>query len=206
MTSFQCFVFIFLVFAMAERLYEHRYSHRAARGVQKMEWSFAVFHTFHVIIYIATAVETLLLRPDPQWIVTSLAVAAFVAATAVRLLAIRTLGRLWSLHLEIREEHQLITTGIYGRVRHPAYAAIMVEVSSLPLVGNAYWVCAFALVAYIPLLLVRWRREEQEMLAKFGETYEQYRRSVPAFIPRLWKTKHPEPTSDIIPPLGPSDK
>jgi protein-S-isoprenylcysteine O-methyltransferase Ste14 len=68
-------------------------------------------------------------------------------------------------------------------MRHPAYSAIMLEVISIPLVGNAWWVLAISVGAYIPLLLARWWREEREMVGKFGEAYEQYRREVPAFLP-----------------------
>src|SRR5262245_260232 len=35
----------------------------------------------------------------------------------------RELGRNWSVSLDIREQHTLITTGIYARIRHPMYSA-----------------------------------------------------------------------------------
>jgi len=148
-----------------------------------MEWSFTAFHSLHVLIYLATAVENLLCVQSVCWTATVAGLLLFSVATVVRLIAIRTLGKFWSLHLEIREGHQLITSGIYQYMRHPAYAAIMLEVTAIPLVGNAYWTLLVSLGMYIPLLLVRWRREEAEMVEKFGKQYEQYRRAVPAFVP-----------------------
>jgi len=186
MTIFNWFVIGFLMLAMAERMYERRYSHDAVRGRRKMEWSFTAFHSLHVLIYLGTAVESLLLARPVCWMVTVAGLVLFGVATIVRLTAIRTLGRFWSLHLEIREGHQLVTGGIYQYLRHPAYAAIMLEVTAIPLVGNAYWMLLVSLGLYVPLLLVRWRREEAEMVAKFGEQYEEYRRAVPAFVPWQW--------------------
>ena len=37
----------------------------------------------------------------------------------------RDLGRFWSVTLEIRQTHELITTGVYRHVRHPMYAAFL---------------------------------------------------------------------------------
>ncbi|MCX7826278.1 MAG: isoprenylcysteine carboxylmethyltransferase family protein, partial [Verrucomicrobiae bacterium] len=86
-------------------------------------------------------------------------------------------------HVEIRREHQLIREGIYKYLRHPAYAAILVEVISIPLVTNAWATILLALLTYWPVLLARWQREEMEMIAKFGEQYVRYRQEVPAFVP-----------------------
>jgi protein-S-isoprenylcysteine O-methyltransferase Ste14 len=183
MTMFNWFVIGFLVLAMAERAYERRYSHEAVRGRRKMEWSFTVFHSLHVLIYMGAGVENLVLARPACWAATGVGLLLFLVGTIVRLSAIRTLGRFWSLHLEIREGHELVTGGIYEHVRHPAYSGIMLEVAAIPLVAGAYWTLLVSLGLYIPLLLVRWRREEAEMMAKFGEQYERYRRCVPAFVP-----------------------
>ena len=181
--NFSAFLILFLVVAMAERTYERRYSHQAVRGERKMDWSFTAFHTLHLVIYFGTAVENLLRHRPAAWLVTGAGLGLFVVSAIVRLIAIRTLGRFWSLHLEIRDGHQLVRSGIYEYVRHPAYSAIMLEVISIPLVGNAYYTLLGALGLYIPLLFSRWRREEVEMVAKFGAQYESYRQTVPAFIP-----------------------
>jgi protein-S-isoprenylcysteine O-methyltransferase Ste14 len=107
----------------------------------------------------------------------------FAVSLAVRLAAIRTLGRFWSLHLEIRSGHRLVTEGIYSYMRHPAYTAIMIEVVSVPLVGNAYGMALLALLTYVPVLLMRWSMEEKAMIAQMGDAYRRYCKAVPAFLP-----------------------
>lgn len=173
----------FLVFAIAERLYERRFSRQAKRGEVKMLWSYAAFHILHALIYVGTALEYFLRQRPVNGLVVVLGLILFVVSLGVRLTAIRTLGRFWSLNLEIRGDHQLVREGVYRYLRHPAYLAIMLEVISIPLVGNAWWVLALSVGGYIPLLLLRWRREEREMIAKFGAQYEEYRQQVWAFVP-----------------------
>jgi protein-S-isoprenylcysteine O-methyltransferase Ste14 len=142
-----------------------------------------MFYILHALIYVGTGLEYFLLRRVVVWPVVVLGLILFGVSLGLRLTAIRALGRYWSLNLEIRGDHQLVREGIYRHMRHPAYSAIMLEVISIPLVGNAWWVLVVSVGAYIPLLLARWWREEREMVGKFGEAYEQYRREVPAFLP-----------------------
>lgn len=181
--NFGIVLLVFLAFAAFERFRERRFCHQAVRGQRKMAWSYTVLHPIHIALYILTGGEYFLVKREIVWSVSALGLAMFVISVIVRLTAIRTLDRFWSLHLEIREEHKLITHGIYNHVRHPAYAAIMLEVTSIPLVGNSYYTLCLAAFVYLPILLLRWRLEEREMIEKFGERYVHYVRHVPAFIP-----------------------
>ena len=183
MGRFGWLLFGFLVVAVAERLYERRFSVQAKRGEVKMLWSYVAFHLLHSLIYLGTGLEYFLLRRPVIIPLVVLGLVLFAGSLALRLVAIRTLGRYWSLNLEIRGDHRLIRDGIYQYMRHPAYSAIMLEVISIPLVGNAWWTMVLSVGVYIPLLLARWWREEREMIAKFGTEYEEYRRHVYAFVP-----------------------
>lgn len=173
----------FLVVAAGERFYERRFSHDAVRGERKMSWSYAVLHPLHILIYLATGAEYFWLHREVNWPVMAIGLILFVTSLALRLTAIRTLGRFWSLHLEIRPNHELVRDGIYRYVRHPAYLAIMLEVVAIPLVVNSYYTLLLSLGLYLPVLLWRWRCEEREMIGKFGGQYIRYCKEVPAFVP-----------------------
>jgi protein-S-isoprenylcysteine O-methyltransferase Ste14 len=183
--NFRWLLLAFLTFAVVERLYERRFSQSAKRGDVKMLWSYAAFHILHALIYVGTGLEFFLLRRTVIWPLVVLGLILFAVSLGLRLTAIRTLGRYWSLNLEIRKDHQLVREGIYQYMRHPAYSAIMLEVVAIPLVGNAGYTLLVSLFVYVPLLLARWVREEKEMIAKFGPAYEKYREEVPAFWPLL---------------------
>jgi protein-S-isoprenylcysteine O-methyltransferase Ste14 len=181
--SFGHLLILFVLMAGVERAWEIRANFQAVRGEKRQGWSVAYFTVIHTAIFIGTAVEYFWLQRDMVGWLTALGGVLFSVSLVVRLAAIRALGRFWSVHLEIRQEHKLVTEGIYRYVRHPAYSAIMLEVVSVPLVGNAYGMLLLALLAYVPVLLWRWWCEEGEMVAKFGETYRAYQRAVPAFLP-----------------------
>ena len=76
----------------------------------------------------------------------------------------RALGRNWSVTLEVRESHKLVTDGVYRHVRHPMYTAFWLwAVSQALLLPN--WVAGFSgVVGFGTLYLFRVDHEERLML------------------------------------------
>ena len=114
---------------------------------------------------------------------------ALVGATGVVLLWMthRDLGREFSQTLELKEDHRLVTTGLYSRIRHPMYTAIfLVAIAQLLLIGNVVVAPAF-LIAFTILYLARIRLEEQMMLEHFGKAYNDYCRRTHRLFPALRK-------------------
>ncbi len=95
------------------------------------------------------------------------------------------LGRNWMPVLKIREEHSLVTEGVYRYIRHPMYAAHLVWGIAQPLLlWN--WISGFAmLVSLLPLFLYRVPREEQMLVGQFGDQYRSYMEHTGRIIPRL---------------------
>jgi protein-S-isoprenylcysteine O-methyltransferase Ste14 len=100
--------------------------------------------------------------------------AVFAVALIGFYLTHRDLGRFWSVTLEIRQTHRLVTTGIYRRVRHPMYAAFFLwAVAQALLLPN--WIAGPAgLVGFGILFGLRVGREELMMEATFGDAYRAY--------------------------------
>lgn len=98
----------------------------------------------------------------------------------------KDLGRNWSVTLEIREGHRLVTEGVYAYVRHPMYASFFLwGVTQALLVAN--WVAGFAgLVAVFLLYAVRQSREEAMMRATFGAEYDAYCARTKRLVPGLF--------------------
>jgi protein-S-isoprenylcysteine O-methyltransferase Ste14 len=96
------------------------------------------------------------------------------------------LGTNWSITLEVRDKHQLVTHGIYRRVRHPMYLSLLIyslgQALVLPnwLVGPAYG------VAMLLIFFCRLGPEERMMLGEFGNEYEAYRARTRRLIPGVW--------------------
>ena len=87
------------------------------------------------------------------------------------ILARYTLGRSFSIAAKAT---QLVTTGIYSRIRNPIYVSGVIFIAGLivmvrrPLLG-------LILVIIIPMQILRARREAQVLEAKFGDAYRRYR-------------------------------
>jgi protein-S-isoprenylcysteine O-methyltransferase Ste14 len=98
----------------------------------------------------------------------------------------RELGRNWSVSLEVRDKHELITEGVYRYVRHPMYSAFFLwAVAQLLLLPN--WVAGISgLIGFGILYSFRIGREEQLMLEAFGEQYRAYMERTARIVPWIY--------------------
>lgn len=87
--------------------------------------------------------------------------------------------------VKVEEGQTVISTGLYGIVRHPMYTATVLMFLSLPLVlGSWYALIPFAV--YPVLMVVRIRGEEKLLSAELLG-YEEYRKKVRyRMIPFIW--------------------
>jgi len=98
----------------------------------------------------------------------------------------KALGKMWSHSLDLREDHKLVTKGIYEKVRHPMYTAFWLWAVAPPfLLGN--WVAGFAgIVGFGTLFFLRTGREEAMMEAEFGQEYRDYKARTHKIIPGIY--------------------
>ncbi|WP_235202331.1 protein-S-isoprenylcysteine O-methyltransferase [Bordetella holmesii] len=94
------------------------------------------------------------------------------------------LGRNWSPGLEVRQEHQLITAGVYRRIRHPMYAAIWIAALTQPLLIHNWIAGALVIPAFAAMWLIRVPSEEAMMRAEFGSAYDDYCLRAGRLLPR----------------------
>lgn len=79
---------------------------------------------------------------------------------------------------------QLLTEGIYARVRNPRYLAIFFGVGGFCLILN-YPALYLVFLASIPAVYGIILLEERELRQRFGAEYEDYLQRVPRLVPRL---------------------
>jgi len=95
------------------------------------------------------------------------------------------LGKNWSLEARMRDDHQLIRTGTYARVRHPIYLGMLLFLFGLA-AAMGHWI---QLLVALPLFLwgtsIRTKLEDQLLESQFGQEFRDYAKGTPALIPRL---------------------
>ena len=96
------------------------------------------------------------------------------------------LGTNWSITLEVREKHQLITQGIYRYVRHPMYLALLLYSLGQAIVLPNWIAGPSYLIAFGLLFAFRVHHEERMMLDQFGKDYESYMARTKRLIPGVW--------------------
>lgn len=94
------------------------------------------------------------------------------------------LASAWKVLYAAQRTGTLATTGAYARVRHPQYAGFVLIMTGFLL----QWPTLVTL-AMFPVLVFMYarlaRREEADMLARFGDRYRRYMAAVPAYFPKL---------------------
>jgi protein-S-isoprenylcysteine O-methyltransferase Ste14 len=114
-----------------------------------------------------------------------LGVVLFAAGGALRIWPVFVLGHRFSGLVAIQPGHALVTTGLYGVVRHPSYLGL--------LVNSLGWAFAFRsgvgvllTALLVPPLVARIRAEERLLHSQFGGEYEAYRSRTSRLIPGIY--------------------
>ena len=113
-------------------------------------------------------------------------IACFVAGLWLFFRSHVDLGTNWSITLEVRDQHRLITHGVYRRVRHPMYMALFLyAVGQLLVLPN--WVAGPSYVVPFAILFAcRIRAEERMMLEQFGDEYAAFMARSTRLVPGIW--------------------
>jgi protein-S-isoprenylcysteine O-methyltransferase Ste14 len=88
--------------------------------------------------------------------------------------------------LEVREQHRLITHGVYRWIRHPMYSALLLYSLGQALVIPNWVAGPSNLVAFAVLFALRVRAEEKMMAEQFGDEYAAYTARTKRLVPRVW--------------------
>jgi protein-S-isoprenylcysteine O-methyltransferase Ste14 len=114
-----------------------------------------------------------------------LGVALFAAGGALRIWPVFVLGHRFSGLVAIQPEHSLVTSGIYGIIRHPSYLGLLINSLGWSL-GFRSGVGVLLTALLIPPLLARINAEENLLHSEFGDEYDAYRSQTWRLIPGIY--------------------
>lgn len=130
-------------------------------------------------------------RLAPAWIaappplLAGVGIVLIWTGVALRLWAVRTLGRFFRVTVTVQDDHRLVDSGPYTRLRNPSYTGAMITLAGVGL-AMGHWLSLAAMILF-PLLGFAWRIrvEEASLGARFGADYQVYRSRRWALIPPL---------------------
>jgi protein-S-isoprenylcysteine O-methyltransferase Ste14 len=112
-------------------------------------------------------------------------VVLFIISLIVRINSILTIDKNYSWTLEIRDNHKLVTNGIYRYVRHPIYLGSIIGAISIPIYALSFTGFLISLLA-IPLFSYRIRIEEEMLVEEFGDEYIKYQEHTRKLFPFIY--------------------
>ena len=135
---------------------------------------------FIVLSYIAYVIAVLAYLIQPSWMEWShlalpawarwMAVGPLLMGGALIIQGLHDLGVNLTISPSTKQDHELVTTGSYGWVRHPLYSGLFVESGGVCLL-MANWFVMLCAAVFCGLIAFRTRREEDNLIEKFGDEY-----------------------------------
>lgn len=109
----------------------------------------------------------------------------FAAGIAIQSIAMWQLRSFYTVRLGVREDQQLVTTGVYSRVRHPGYFSYLLSIAGIGLSLSSLATLIFIIPIFL-FLKSRIANEEKMLVAEFGDSYLQYRLKTCHLIPFIY--------------------
>ena len=119
--------------------------------------------------------------PVPAWLRFA-AVFVMVIACVLLVWTFRSLGKNLTDTVVTRQQHTLVTHGVYRWIRHPLYTTVALLTTAISLMA-ANWFLLNTGAAVFCLLAIRTRTEEANLVARFGDGYRSYMKRTGRFFP-----------------------
>ena len=146
----------------------------SAKGVQRIAGSSFAFS-------VAALIAAALLAPvsDTGWTITAAIIATVGAAIVV--VAQVQMGRAWRVGVREGDAPLFISHGLFRYSRNPIFVGMMLVGLSAAMVSGTWWSWS-ALAVFIASCAVQVRIEEAHLEASFGQSYREFRSSVPRWV------------------------
>lgn len=176
----------FMLFVIFERVWEGLYTSRDKdRDTLEGDWTLPVSVCSYILLVELCLIEFYTVKTALNVGVLAVAAIMYFFALFLRLWAVRSLGKQWSVHITGRDklsgERRLIQAGPYRYIAHPVYLGIILEQLSIPLIAGLYYTFAIVACFAIPFQFLKAKIEETEMRRYLGESYGAYIQRTPRF-------------------------
>jgi protein-S-isoprenylcysteine O-methyltransferase Ste14 len=124
--------------------------------------------------------------PGPRWLAAAAGLASMWAGFALRVWAVRTLGRFFRVEIGVDTDQTVVDTGPYSRLRHPSYTGLLLFYLGLGVSLDSYLSVAAAVLLPLAAVVNRIGHEERMLGRELGEAYRAYSSRTARLIPGVW--------------------
>lgn len=135
------------------------------------------------ILFLGSTIQPQYLFPNDK---TSQAIGLIIATFGFLLakLAFRPISFSEFMGIKPEQKQSLIKVGIYARMRHPLYTALILGVIGFVIFSPTYTNLVHA-ICILVYLMIGIHFEEKRLIAHFGKEYEDYKKQTPMLFPTL---------------------
>ncbi len=121
-----------------------------------------------------------------QVLTQSIALICFITGFVIRYHSIYTLKQFFTFDVHVGAEHELITQGLYRKIRHPAYLGSLLIITALALQFGNLLSFLIVLILAIAVHVYRIRIEEAALMQHFGQKYMTYKKGTWRLVPWIY--------------------
>ncbi len=155
--------------------------HRRDKSGESGDWGEMLLVVIPKNLLVLLVPYLIIISVETTWLF-ALGWIVFLSGITIRLLALHQLGPMYSLNIDIRNQHQLVESGVFAWLRHPLYFAYILDTVGIVIFLQSPPI-ALILIPIVTGISIRANREETVLRKAFGNTYDQYAERVSGFNP-----------------------
>ncbi|MGZ3791640.1 MAG: methyltransferase family protein [Bdellovibrio sp.] len=190
--EYKKFITILLYGIIIERIWFSLFTTKEGKTQKKKttDWSL-ILVTYTYLGFLCTLIYDVYFQGHQQinWIKTVIGILCMTISYLIRNWSVFHLNDQWASHLELTNTSNrfLIRSGPYAYVRHPIYAAAIIEFVGMYLLFGGSNSLFFLILIAIPSVIYRAFYEEKVSKVNFGDTYFKYMMETGRFLPAFRK-------------------
>ena len=124
--------------------------------------------------------------PGPDCLPVAIGLALMALGTVLRYWSVATLGRFFTVTVEVGEDHQLVERGPYALLRHPSYTGMLVVYLGVGVALDSWTGAAAAVLVPAAAVVNRIAHEERLLQERLGPSYVRYQGRTKRLVPGVW--------------------
>ena len=123
---------------------------------------------------------------DASYLLIAFALVLFTLGLVIRFYAMLSLGKQFTMVVNINEDYVLVNDGIYTFIRHPGYCGLLIIYTSFPMISGSLYLISASLLFTLLVIINRIKIEECLLIDFFNGKYQDYIKNTWAILPYIY--------------------